>query len=187
MNDLRRFCHYKNRRRKKRREEEEEEEEEEQRKRKQKQGIEEIMEGKKEMGSSSSSSLASELFGAKDSTPSSSTGIFSSIFAPPSKGLGRESLRHDPITNKPYQPNETWNPKSGTYGDGYKGYEGDGQNNPRVQPYGPCHLSSSIYYGGPDVVSNPQTTPSSGYKKDSTEDDSGSACRGNWWQGSLYY
>ncbi|WJX68913.1 hypothetical protein P8452_53236 [Trifolium repens] len=55
----------------------------------------------------------------------------------------------------------------------------------------PCHLSSSIYYGGQDIYSHPSSTRDSGlnntYKKDDGEDDSGSASRGNWWQGSLYY
>ncbi|GLT75867.1 hypothetical protein SLA2020_475610 [Shorea laevis] len=149
------------------------------------------MEGRKEVGSSSSSSLASELFGSKES-PSSSSGIFGSIFAPPgSKVLERESLRPDAMANKQYQPNEAWNTKPGSYGDTSKGHEGENQNTQKVQPYGPCHLSSSIYYGGPDVVSHPLSTQASGvnstYKKDGGEDDSGSASRGNWWKGSLYY
>ncbi|KAH7553761.1 hypothetical protein JRO89_XS12G0052800 [Xanthoceras sorbifolium] len=54
----------------------------------------------------------------------------------------------------------------------------------RVQP---CHLSSSIYYGGQDIYSQPQNSQGSGintvFKKDGGEDDSGSASRGNWWQG----
>ncbi|GLT92612.1 hypothetical protein SLE2022_104430 [Rubroshorea leprosula] len=148
------------------------------------------MERRKEVGSSSSS-LASELFGSKDS-PSSSTGIFASIFAPrDSKVLGRESLRPpDSMANKQYRPNEVWNTKPGVYGHTSKGRESEGQNAQRVEPYGPCHLSSSIYYGGPDVVSEPQSAQASGVNSvymEGGEDDSQSASRGNWWQGSLYY
>ncbi|RXH81336.1 hypothetical protein DVH24_006161 [Malus domestica] len=55
----------------------------------------------------------------------------------------------------------------------------------RVQQ--PCHFSSSIYYGGQDIYAHPQSTQNpeynTPYKKDGTEDDSGSASRGNWWQG----
>ncbi|KAA8518963.1 hypothetical protein F0562_016263 [Nyssa sinensis] len=50
------------------------------------------MEGRKEVASSSSSSFTSDLFGSKDSSGSSSSGIFGSIFAPSSKVAGWESL-----------------------------------------------------------------------------------------------
>ncbi|KAK8512225.1 hypothetical protein V6N13_097111 [Hibiscus sabdariffa] len=151
------------------------------------------MEGKKKVGSSSSS-FTSELFGSKDS-PSPSTGIFGSIFAPPSKVIGRESLR-PPGTKSQHSPNEPWNTKPGASGASSKGHEGENPNTrdesymyqeQRVQP---CTLSSSIYYGGQDIYSSPQSQGSglnSGYKKDGGEDDSGTASRGNWWQGSLYY
>ncbi|KAB2060161.1 hypothetical protein ES319_A11G359300v1 [Gossypium barbadense] len=158
------------------------------------------MEGNKKVGSSSSSSssssLASELFGSKD-PPSSSTGIFGSIFAPPSKVLGRESLRHDLITKRYDSPKEPWNTtKPGPYGNSSKGHEGENQNmgnrniyeEERVEP---CHLSSSIYYGGQDVCFDPKSREDSElnsvFNKDLVEDDPGFASRGNWWQGSLYY
>ncbi|XVE61968.1 hypothetical protein DITRI_Ditri06bG0081100 [Diplodiscus trichospermus] len=155
------------------------------------------MEGMKGVGSSSSS-FTSELFGSKES-PSSSTGIFGSIFAPPSKVLGRESLRPDGMTKRQDYPNEPWNTKPVAYDYSSKGHEGENQNianrdrssiyqEQRVQP---CHLSSSIYYGGQDVYYLPQSSQGSGlnsmYKKDGGEDDSGIASRGNWWQESLYY
>ncbi|XVE76457.1 hypothetical protein DITRI_Ditri12bG0174500 [Diplodiscus trichospermus] len=155
------------------------------------------MEGGKGMGSSSSS-FTSELFGSKES-PSSSTGIFGSIFGPPSKVLGRESLRSDVMTKKQDSPNEPWNTKHGASGNSYKGHEGENQSIAnrdlssiyQEQKVQPCHLSSSIYYGGQDVYSHPQSTKDSGlnsvYKKDGGEDDPESASRGNWWQGSLYY
>ncbi|CAN1770141.1 hypothetical protein LINPERHAP1_LOCUS11518 [Linum perenne] len=164
------------------------------------------MEGKKQQSgsqspSSSSSSFTSELFGSKDSSFSSSSGIFGSIFAPSSKVLGRESLRPD-MTGKEDPANQPWSTAKLGAPDynSARSNEGDSQNNSyrdmnsiyqdqRVQP---CHLSSSIYYGGQDNVyhhpqSNQSTTSYSTFKKDGTEDDSGGASRGNWWQGSLYY
>ncbi|KAK4777680.1 hypothetical protein SAY87_017867 [Trapa incisa] len=61
----------------------------------------------------------------------------------------------------------------------------------------PCHLSSSLYYGGrdvyshsPSIIQNPGAYPT--FKKDGEKDDPNSvnsqgASRGNWWEGSLYY
>ncbi|EEF28301.1 conserved hypothetical protein [Ricinus communis] len=146
------------------------------------------MEGKKQqLGSSSSSSFTSELFGSKDSS-SSSSGIFGSIFAPPPKVLGRGSLRSEMVGKKQDSANAETS----------KSNESEGQNIPsrdtgsfyQDQKVQPCHLSSSIYYGGQDIYHHPQNSQSSShsmFKKEGTEDDSGSASRGNWWQGSLYY
>lgn len=144
----------------------------------------------------SASSITNELFGSKES---SSSGVFGSIFAPSPKGLGRESLQSDSMEKKQDYSKESWNNKLGAPGDATKNYESYTQGtlnkdmsslyqDQRVQP---CHLSSSIYYGGQDVYSQPQNPQGSGintvFKKDGGEDDSGSASRGNWWQGSLYY
>ncbi|KAL5740504.1 hypothetical protein ACOSP7_029388 [Xanthoceras sorbifolium] len=152
------------------------------------------MEGRKQVGSASS--ITNELFGSKES---SSSGIFGSIFPPPHKVLGRESLRSDSMEKKQDYSKESWNTKPGAPGDASKNCESETQGNlnkdmssmyqdQRVQP---CHLSSSIYYGGQDIYSQPQNSQGSGintvFKKDGGEDDSGSASRGNWWQGSLYY
>ncbi|XVF08186.1 hypothetical protein REPUB_Repub06bG0204500 [Reevesia pubescens] len=159
------------------------------------------MEGRKGVGSSSSSSFTSELFGSKESPASSSTGIFGSIFPPPSKVLGRESPRPDVMTKRLDSPNDPWNTKPGASGNFSKGHEGedqsianrDGSSIYQEQRLQPCHLSSSIYYGGQDVYSHPQSSQGSGlnsvpvYKKDGGEDDSGKASRGDWWQESLYY
>ncbi|CAK9151425.1 unnamed protein product [Ilex paraguariensis] len=157
------------------------------------------MEGEKQGGSSSSSSsFTSDLFGSKDSPNSLSSGIFGSIFPPPSKVLGRESLRSEAVEKKQDSAYHDWNTKSGAPDTIPRSNEGESQSMPnkdsslfyqdeKVQP---CHLSSSIYYGGQDVYSRPQNTQKPGYSnlnKDKGEDDSGSASRGNWWQGSLYY
>ena len=152
------------------------------------------MEGRKKVGSASS--ITNELFGSKES---SSSGVFGAIFAPPSKVLGRESLRSDSMEKKQENSKESWNTKPGAPGDASKGYESETQGTPnkdlsslyQEQRVHPCHLSSSIYYGGQDIYAQPQNSQGSGinngYKKDGGEDDSGSASRGNWWQGSLYY
>ncbi|KAG2242708.1 hypothetical protein Bca52824_095451 [Brassica carinata] len=135
------------------------------------------MEGIKKSGSSSSSpSLTCQLFGSRDNPPSSSSssssGIFGSIFAPPSKVMGQETVTGG------------WNDKSSKAGNLLTKAFFINRNNKRVQP---CHLSSSIYYGGPDVYFQPQSQNSSANsaaqkKKEGGEDDSGSASRGNWWQ-----
>ncbi|KAL1330839.1 hypothetical protein HN51_048085 [Arachis hypogaea] len=153
------------------------------------------MEARKQKGTSSSS-FSSELFGSKESQPSPSSGIFGSIFSPQSpKVLGRESLRSElngKIANESLKiRNQDGNSK------GNKEMESENKANEdmswmyedqRVQP---CHLSSSIMYGAQDIYSQPQSTHNSGYtsslKNEGLEDDSGSASRGNWWQGGLYY
>ncbi|KAI9079616.1 hypothetical protein K1719_038443 [Acacia pycnantha] len=152
------------------------------------------MEGKNQVGSSSS--FTSELFGSKDPSPSSSSGIFESMFPPSSKVLGADSL---PSGVGVKTASETWSPKIETSDSSIKGKENENQSTSnkdmssiyQEQKVQPCHLSSSIYYGGQDVYSCPPKTDNAGlnplYKKDGGEDDSGSASRGNWWQGSLYY
>ncbi|XP_028772948.1 uncharacterized protein LOC114739251 [Neltuma alba] len=145
--------------------------------------------GEKHQLGSSSSSLTSELFGSNESHPSSSSGIFGSIFSPSSKMLGGESLRSELRGKTP----------SGTRDDISRMHDNDTQSRAnkdtssiyqeqRVQP---CPLSSSIFYGGQDVYYHPQSTENAGLnsldKKDVGEDDSGIASRGNWWKGSLYY
>ncbi|XP_047172496.1 uncharacterized protein LOC124840477 isoform X1 [Vigna umbellata] len=149
------------------------------------------MEGRKQMGSSS---FTSELFGSNQSHKSSATGIFESMFSPPSKVLGRESLRSEASEKT---ASEWWSSKidhisqeSGgeTQNTAHKDMSSIYQEE-KVQP---CQLSSSIHYGGQDIYSRPKSSQDSEfsslmYKKDGVEDDSESASRGNWWQGSLYY
>ncbi|KAK7286847.1 hypothetical protein RJT34_22148 [Clitoria ternatea] len=124
------------------------------------------MEGIKQKGTCSS--FTSELFGPKESFhPSSSVGIFGSIFSPPSsKVFGRESLRSE--TSGKFT-NETWSSKSGIH-DFSKGNDGEAQKTANKdmssiyqdQKVHPCHLSSSIYYGGQDIYSQPQSIQNAG-------------------------
>ncbi|KAD3068385.1 hypothetical protein E3N88_36265 [Mikania micrantha] len=140
------------------------------------------MEKKKEI--SSSSSFTNDLFGSKESSSSSSSsGFFDSIFPHPSKAHKRDYINsedtkkyHDSATKRDYLDDEDkgQNPKTDT--------------SPFYQQEvsQPCHLSSSIYYGGQDIYINPCITkntpvPSTQYNKDGEAD--GLASRGNWWQG----
>ncbi|XP_022966597.1 uncharacterized protein LOC111466230 [Cucurbita maxima] len=147
----------------------------------------------------SSSSLTTDLFGSKHTSSSSTSGIFGSIFSPSSKVLGGDSLlsRTKEIerasVNQPWIPNaddqdHTANQRQKESRETKNKDSGSIYQDQRAQP---CQFTSSIYYGGQDVYAHPQNSHNSGvnstFKKDGGEDDSGSASRGNWWQGSLYY
>ncbi|VVB16574.1 unnamed protein product [Arabis nemorensis] len=133
------------------------------------------MDSKGRVGSSTSSSFTAELFGSKDPLPpSSSSGIFSSIFPHPSKGVAKDGQNSKHVSQAQRRESLT-------------------AQEDRVEP---CHLSSSLYYGGQDVYSRPttnQTYPQvKNERRRSGEDDSNGhnsqdVSRGNWWQGSLYY
>lgn len=128
------------------------------------------------------SSFVADLFDVKEPPLSSTSGVFAAIFPSPQKEGGRNSS---------------------SSGDWLKQTNG---NQPRYTRQGnsggslePCHLSSSLYYGGQDGYSqapsagpSPPPPPPPTMKKSGGEDDpngsnSQPASRGNWWQGSLYY
>ncbi|KAA8543813.1 hypothetical protein F0562_022010 [Nyssa sinensis] len=161
------------------------------------------MENKKQ---ASSSSFTADLFGAKETVrPSSSTGIFASIFPPTSKVVGRNSTISDLTGSWLKQPpgNQVWSTKQGTPDNVVKNREGVSNSTPKKESSSmfqervdTCPLSSSLYYGGQeDMYIHSSSTQSSGsdptFKKDEGEDANGNnlqdASRGNWWQGSLYY
>ncbi|KAK8593254.1 hypothetical protein V6N13_043144 [Hibiscus sabdariffa] len=158
------------------------------------------MENKRQVSGSSSS--LDHLFGPKVSSSSatSSTGLFGTIFPPPSVVLGRDSS-HSGIRG-------SWNNQGlahhGTYGNPdhtieYSKGQSSGKRNKdksssiyHNETVEPCYLSSSIYYGGQENYS-PRKKTTHYFEKDGGDDDpngnnsSGGASRGNWWQGSLYY
>ncbi|GKU92030.1 hypothetical protein SLEP1_g5812 [Rubroshorea leprosula] len=152
------------------------------------------MENRKTVGDSSSSSL-DHLFGPKDSSSSSSSGVFGSIFPPPSMVHGRDSA-HSGIMGSHYHGG---NGKYGSPGNTADYKKGERSGTARSSVYQnettePCYFSSSIYYGGQENYSSTKKTTESPQflKKDGGDDDpngsnSNSASRGNWWQGSLYY
>ncbi|KAG2723819.1 hypothetical protein I3843_02G164600 [Carya illinoinensis] len=159
---------------------------------------------KKQVGVSSSSTTFDHLFGPKypsSATSSSSTsGIFGSIFPPPSTVLGRDST-HDNRGGSGKYGNPDIITKNNGKGESVAREKGSSyQKDHEIME--PCHFnsepacyfSSSIYYGGQENYS-PRTRSTESqhiFKKDGGDDDSNgnnpnSASRGNWWQGSLYY
>ncbi|CAI0540427.1 unnamed protein product [Linum tenue] len=119
------------------------------------------MEGDKKhvsAGAASSSSLAAELFGTKESPPSSSAGVFASIFPPPSTVLKKSSNSAGAGTWHKYQHHSgkhgttAMNGEAGSYGI-------MGHSRERMEP---CHLSSSIYYGGQENYSQSPSSQSPG-------------------------
>ncbi|XP_075486409.1 uncharacterized protein LOC142526016 [Primulina tabacum] len=157
------------------------------------------MEGRKP----SSSSFTFDLFGANNySSAASSSAIFGSIFNPIAQGIGSESLIASETLKKHDSGNQALSAKNGVSGSFQEKdvSSGEGRNQSTTnkemnlyhqeQKAHPFHYSSSIYYGGQDVYSRPSTAPNpcfTTFNKDGGEDESGSASRGNWWQGSLYY
>ncbi|XP_021279208.1 uncharacterized protein LOC110412893 [Herrania umbratica] len=157
------------------------------------------MESKRQVGSSSS--FTADLFGSKESSSSTSKGIFSSIFPPPSVAGGRNSSSFKVLESWPNQPLEGSAWRHGMQAPLAEGATYNTPNKERNSVFQeeraePCHLSSSLYYGGQDIYSRSSSTQTSTsypiFKKDGGEDDpngnnSQDASRGNWWQGSLYY
>ncbi|XVE52593.1 hypothetical protein DITRI_Ditri02bG0134400 [Diplodiscus trichospermus] len=154
--------------------------------------------------SSSSSVSLDHLFGPKDSSSSSSStsGLFGTIFPPPSTMQGRDSGHTGmmgawnnqgfPHHSKYGNPDHTTDSKGQSSGTTNKDKSDSSiYQNETVEP---CYFSSSIFYGGQENYSpSKKTTESPNYfKKDGENDDpngsnSSGASRGNWWKGSLYY
>ncbi|XP_041004262.1 uncharacterized protein LOC121249573 [Juglans microcarpa x Juglans regia] len=152
------------------------------------------MENKKQAGASSSSMTLDHLFGPKNPS-SASSGLFGSIFPPPSTVLGRDSSRNQGGSGKYGTPDIiTQNSKAGESVGSSSREKGSNYQNETVEP---CYFSSSIYYGGQENYSPRTRSTESPHmfkdKKDAGDDDDSngsnpnSASRGNWWQGSLYY
>ncbi|XP_055832601.1 uncharacterized protein LOC129901447 isoform X2 [Solanum dulcamara] len=130
------------------------------------------------------------------STKQSSTGIFSSIFPPPSKVMGRKASAAELIQSLEKQSSgcRAWNKSAPGAGHCRSSKPHEYLFQDRGEP---CPLSSSLFYGGQEDMyiksSDAQKSLSyPSYKKEGGEyDPSGNnqhtASRGNWWQGSLYY
>ncbi|KAL3336132.1 hypothetical protein AABB24_032057 [Solanum stoloniferum] len=133
---------------------------------------------------------------------SASTGIFSSIFPPPSKVMGRKASAAELIQSLEKQSSgcRAWNKSATAYVT--KNKQGAGhcrsikEHESLFQDRGEtCPLSSSLLYGGQEDMyiksSDAHKTLSyPSYKKEGGEYDSSgnnqySASRGNWWQGVL--
>ncbi|XP_031482397.1 uncharacterized protein LOC116252269 [Nymphaea colorata] len=155
------------------------------------------------------SSSFSELFGDKDSR---TNGVFESVFSasslpPPSSSsssLSSSQWSSSPKGNVSSVPEESWRKDGDHQSDentknvsdiSIQKDNGEGLNTEQVEGVESFYLSSSLYYGGRDIYTPSPTSQAPGiskFPKDGNEDDpisnnSNSASRGNWWQGSLYY
>ncbi|XP_057980515.1 uncharacterized protein LOC131166196 [Malania oleifera] len=146
----------------------------------------------------SKSNFAVELFGPKDPAPPSSS-VFGSLFQTPSAGLGTSSqFRRQDYGNQAGDA-QYWKEDKKKGGSSSTSAGGNGSSKDKSGIYncetvGPCHLSSSIYYGGQEVYTPPQTNePRPLYFNTQEEGDdpndisSHKASRGNWWKGSFNY
>ncbi|AES99480.2 hypothetical protein MtrunA17_Chr5g0436131 [Medicago truncatula] len=145
---------------------------------------------KKQAWSSSSSSTVKfdQLFGPKDPSSASSSSLFGSIFPPPpTPSVEGRGSRTQEVGSKNLGATGT------TPSDGIS-YNKNTCTNYQNETMEPSYYSSSIYYGGQENYSprNRTTEPHHVFKKDKNHGDhngnnSSSASRGDWWEGSLYY
>ncbi|XP_058751769.1 uncharacterized protein LOC131624867 [Vicia villosa] len=124
------------------------------------------------------------------------SGIFNSMFSNQSPlVLGRESVRYE-VNDKVVK--KTLNSLIKTQDDiSNKNHGNEAQNTQNNnmsstnhdQRIHQCNFTSSIYYGGQDIIPNTQTTQNAGVTSFNNweKDDSGAASRGDWWKGGLYY
>ncbi|CAJ2655840.1 unnamed protein product [Trifolium pratense] len=142
----------------------------------------------------SSSSFVYELFGPKETHSSSSSGVLGSMFSSQSPNvLGKEPVLSE-VSEKTIK--ERWDTILGTHTHGgiSKGYGGEFQKTQtkdkmssiyQDQRIEPCNLSSSIFYGGQDIINHvqsPQNERKNLLPKNGGEDDLGIASRGDWWK-----
>lgn len=113
-----------------------------------------------------SSSFVYELFGPKETHSSSSSGVLGSMSSQSPNVLGKEPVLSE-VSEKTIK--ERWDTilGSGTHGSISKGYGGEfhkTQTKDRMssiyqdQRIEPCNLSSSIFYGGQDIIHHVQST-----------------------------
>ncbi|XP_019168102.1 PREDICTED: uncharacterized protein LOC109163835 isoform X2 [Ipomoea nil] len=133
------------------------------------------MESSKKQAAGSASSLTDYLFGAKGSSqPSNSSGIFSSIFPPPSAAGGRKSPTSDLMGSL-----ENHSSAGQAWKKGLPGFQD------RVEP---CPLSSSLYYGAQEDMYIKSSGPLPNYnKKEDDPNGNNFSAPGNLWDGSVYY
>ncbi|KAJ6895545.1 hypothetical protein NC651_021914 [Populus alba x Populus x berolinensis] len=118
--------------------------------------------------SSSSSSFTADLFGTTESAPVSSAGIFASMFPPPSTVGGRKSSGSEVTGSwqKQSYGNQAWKPKQGSPANSqaasYSMPDKDRNSAIQEERVEPCHLSSSLYYGGQENYSQSPSTQMAG-------------------------
>ncbi|KAA3463809.1 Proteasome inhibitor-related [Gossypium australe] len=133
---------------------------------------------------SSSPSITTQLFGSKE-PPSSSNEVLRALLSPQSKVSGGRYFRPGMVALPQDSLNVPQNAKPTTNGEVRSAENGRVGSIYQEQRVEPCHLSSSIYYGGQDIYIRSHSDQDSGLNDDSEEDESGYASRGNWWQGMV--
>ncbi|KAJ1263186.1 hypothetical protein BS78_09G164700 [Paspalum vaginatum] len=122
--------------------------------------------------------------------PPPSNGYFSNVFPASPAGSGKDAKQADlyAMLNKQSSRGQNGNSIEDGKSHGHPTYK-DGKhvypNEPSESPY----FGSSVHYGGREFYSSttqkqPANEPPRKYKDDNAD---GSATRGDWWQGSLYY
>ncbi|WJX43103.1 hypothetical protein P8452_30254 [Trifolium repens] len=142
-------------------------------------------------------SFVYELFGPKETHSSSSSGVLGSMSSQSPNVLGKEPVLSE-VSEKTIK--KRWDTILGTLHGGIsKGYGGEFHNTQtkdkmssiyQDQRIEPCNLSSSIFYGGQDIIHHVQSTQNERKNllpKNGGEDDLSIASRGDWWKGGLHY
>ncbi|CAD6333636.1 unnamed protein product [Miscanthus lutarioriparius] len=122
--------------------------------------------------------------------PPPANGYFSTVFSVSPAGSANDAKQSDLYTMLNKQSSRGQNGSSitdgkshgtPTYKDGKLAYPNESSESP--------YFGSSVHYGGREFYSStlqkqPANEPHANYKEDNPD---GSATRGDWWQGSLYY
>ncbi|CAD6271966.1 unnamed protein product [Miscanthus lutarioriparius] len=122
--------------------------------------------------------------------PPPANGYFSTVFSASPAGSANDAKQSDLYTMLNKQSSRGQNGSSitdgkshgrPTYKDAKHAYPNDSSESP--------YFGSSVHYGGREFYSStlqkqPANEPQTNYKEDNPD---GSATRGDWWQGSLYY
>ncbi|CAN6337426.1 unnamed protein product, partial [Urochloa humidicola] len=137
------------------------------------------MEAKKKSAPSAAAAAAG-------AAPPPANGYFSAVFPSSPAGNAKDTKQTDlyAMLNKQSSRGQNDSKSHGrtTYKDGKQhGYPNESSESP--------YFGSSVHYGGREFYSStPQKEPANDPPRNYKEDNSdGSATRGDWWQGSLYY
>ncbi|KAK3135403.1 hypothetical protein QOZ80_5BG0418460 [Eleusine coracana subsp. coracana] len=120
--------------------------------------------------------------------PPAANGYFSNYFPASPAGNARDA-KPDLMSmlNKQSSRGQNGSGIAGSKSQSHAAYKDEKHGYPNESSESP-YFGSSVHYGGRDFYnSTPQkqtTEPPRNYKE---EDSDGSATRGDWWQGSLYY
>ncbi|CAL4901080.1 unnamed protein product [Urochloa decumbens] len=149
------------------------------------------MEAKKKSAPSAAAAAAA------GAAPPPASGYFSAVFPSSPAGNAKDAKQTDlyamlnkqssrgqngsSVTGLIRSPDGKSHGRTTTYKDGKHSYPNESSESP--------YFGSSVHYGGREFYSStpqkqPANEPPRNYKEDNSD---GSATRGDWWQGSLYY